>query len=128
MALRYNAAAFIEAYITYKTADGTIKTLEINDNRYGVIFAGSELPDGTKADAVYITLSSWFRELQNRVQLRPLDYDYLKATNWRSAAILRNRELCNLRLDPARQVDCLPPVLSISAPLPPSLATAPMTR
>ena len=78
-ALRQNAAAFIEASITYHANDGSLKSIEINDNRYGVIFTGSELPDGIKADAVYITLSSWFRDLQNRVQLRPLDYDYLKA-------------------------------------------------
>ena len=53
-ALLQNASAFITAKRSYKGTDGTERTAEISDTRYGVIFTGERFPDGGRADAVYI--------------------------------------------------------------------------
>jgi hypothetical protein len=47
--------------------------------RYSVILTGEKLPDGTKADAVYIVLNDVFINVINGAMTRPLDYDYLKS-------------------------------------------------
>jgi hypothetical protein len=44
-----------------------------------VIFTGEYLPDGTKADAVYLVLSDPYLDVLNHAPVRPLDYAYLKA-------------------------------------------------
>jgi hypothetical protein len=77
-ALYQNAAAFITAKVRYKLADGTKKTIEFGDTRYAVVFTGERLPDGRTADAVYIILHEFYREILDNVLARPLDYDYLK--------------------------------------------------
>ena len=43
-----------------------------------VVFTGEKLPDGRKADAVYIVLSDIYMQVINGAMTRPLDYDYLK--------------------------------------------------
>jgi hypothetical protein len=78
-ALRQNAFAAITAKVRYKGADGTERFTEINDTRYGVIFTGEKLPNGRRADAVYIVLHDFYREVLDNTMSRPLDYDYLKA-------------------------------------------------
>jgi hypothetical protein len=70
-ALLQNASAFITAKRTYKGSDGTQRTAEISDTRYGVIFTGEKFPDGKKADAVYITLHDSYIEILNTAQTRP---------------------------------------------------------
>ena len=77
-ALRQNASAFIIAKITYKKPDGRLKKLEADFTRYSVVFTGEELPDGRKADAVYILLNDVYMQVLNGAMTRPLDYDYLK--------------------------------------------------
>ena len=77
-ALRQNASAFITAKIKYRQKDGTQRTLEADFTRYHVVFTGEELPDGRKADAVYIILSDIYMQVINGATTRPLDYDYLK--------------------------------------------------
>ena len=77
-ALRQNAGAFITAKLTYKTVDKGEKMLEADFNRYGVIFTGEKLPDGRRADAVYVVFNEPYREVVNNAPMRPLDYDYLK--------------------------------------------------
>jgi hypothetical protein len=77
-ALRQNASTFISAKIAYKGLDGTEKTLEADFSRYSVIFTGERLPDGKKADAVYIILNDIYWQVLNDARNRPLDYDYLK--------------------------------------------------
>jgi hypothetical protein len=64
-ALRQNASAFIIAKFTYRTNDGTEKRVEADFTRDGVIFTGEKMPDGRKADAVYITLNDPYREVLN---------------------------------------------------------------
>jgi len=76
-ALHQNAGAYITAKLHYKTADGTERSLEAGFTRYGVVFTGGKLPDGTKADAVYLILNDPYWEVLNTAPTRPLDYDYL---------------------------------------------------
>lgn len=77
-ALHQNASAYITAKVRYVTRNGKEKTAEFGKNRYGVIFAGESLSDGTIADSVYLELNDWYRDILNSAKTRPLDYDYLK--------------------------------------------------
>jgi hypothetical protein len=78
-ALRQNAFAAITAKVRYRGLDGSERFTEINDTRYGVIFTGEKLPNGRRADAVYVVLHEFYREVLDNTMSRPLDYDYLKA-------------------------------------------------
>ena len=78
-AFSQNAGALITAKLDYTGKDGTTHTIELRSTRYGVIFVGERLPDGTKADAVYLALNPAFREVIRQAKTRPLDYEYLKA-------------------------------------------------
>ncbi len=77
-ALHQNASAYITANIFYKTKEHEEEYIEFGATRYDVIFTGRKLPDGKKADAVYIVLHELFHDFLNKVQTRPLDYEYLK--------------------------------------------------
>ena len=77
-ALLQNASAFITARLQYKGTDKRERTLEAGFSRYSVIFTGDRLPDGEKADAVYIELNTRYREVLNNALFRPLDYDYMR--------------------------------------------------
>jgi hypothetical protein len=77
-ALHQNAFAAITAKMSYKGKDGAEKTVEAGFTRYSLIFTGETLPDGRKADAVYLLLNEIYREILNSAQTRPLDYDYLR--------------------------------------------------
>ena len=77
-ALLQNASAFINARITYRTTDKAERSLEAAFSRYSVIFTGELLPDGHKADAVYLLLNDIYVDVLNNALLRPLDYDYLR--------------------------------------------------
>jgi hypothetical protein len=76
--LYQNASAFITAKIRYRRADRSEQSLEAGFTRYHVVFTGEELPDGRKADAVYIILSDIYMQVINGAMTRPLDYNYLK--------------------------------------------------
>ena len=78
-ALFQNASAFITARIQYRSGDGGEKTLEAGFSRYTVVFTGEKLPDGRKADGVYVVLNDTFIQVINGAMTRPLDYDYLKS-------------------------------------------------
>ena len=77
-ALHQNAGAYISAKRSYKAVDGTERTAEISDTRYGIIFTGEKFPDGSRADAVYLILHRAYRDILNSAPIRPLDYDYLR--------------------------------------------------
>jgi hypothetical protein len=77
-AFHQNAGAYITAKLRYKAKDGTEKTLEAGFTRYSVIFTGERLPDGRKADAVYLILNDIYLDVLNNAPTRPLDYEYLK--------------------------------------------------
>jgi hypothetical protein len=55
-AFHQNAGAYITANLKYKSLDGTERSLEAGFNRYSVYFTGQQLPDGSKADGVYLIL------------------------------------------------------------------------
>jgi hypothetical protein len=78
-ALHQNASAYITSKISYKTADGAERMLEAGFTRYSVILTGEKLPDGRKADGVYIILNDTFIQVINGAMTRPLDYEYLKS-------------------------------------------------
>lgn len=77
-AIHQNAGAYITAKMNYTGNDGVERTLEAGFTRYSVIFTGEKLPDGKRADAVYLILNEPYREVLNNAPVRPLDYDYLK--------------------------------------------------
>lgn len=77
-ALLQNASAFINARITYRTTEKAERSLEAAFSRYSVIFTGEQLPNGHKADAVYLVLNDIYMDVLNNALLRPLDYDYLR--------------------------------------------------
>lgn len=77
-ALRQNAFAAITAKLTYPCSDGSERRLEADFTRYSVIFTGEKLPDGRRADAVYIILNEPYREVLNYAPVRPLNYEYLR--------------------------------------------------
>jgi hypothetical protein len=79
VALRQNASTFITVKLSYTTIEGQHKTLEADFTRYSVIFTGESLPDGSKADAVYLNLNDVYWTILNEAPWRPQDYDYLKA-------------------------------------------------
>jgi hypothetical protein len=78
-ALYQNAFAGITTKTSYRSSDGAERTLEAGFNRYSIIFTGEKLPDGRKADAVYIALNDVFIQVINGAMTRPLDYDYLRS-------------------------------------------------
>jgi hypothetical protein len=65
----------INAKLHYKAADGTERRLEAGFTRYSVVFTGERLPNGKKADAVYLILNDPYWEVLNNAPTRPLDYD-----------------------------------------------------
>jgi hypothetical protein len=77
-ALLQNAFASITAKISYKTTDGAERTLEAGFSRYSVIFTGERLPNGKRANAVYLILNDVYMKILKEAQTRPLDYDYLR--------------------------------------------------
>jgi hypothetical protein len=74
-----NSFAGITAKTSFRQADGTEQTLEAGFTRYSVILTGEKLPDGRKADGVYVVLNDVFMQVINGAMTRPLDYDYLKS-------------------------------------------------
>jgi hypothetical protein len=78
-ALRQNAHTVIAVRLTYTDTQGGEHEVAFESTRYGVVFTGERLPDGRKADMVYIILNPPYRQVLNHAPTRPLDYDYLKA-------------------------------------------------
>jgi hypothetical protein len=78
-AFHQNASAYIVAKLCYVGRDGTERPLEAGFTRYSVVLTGEPLPDGTRAEAVYLLLSAPYREVLNHAPVRPLDYAYLTA-------------------------------------------------
>ncbi|HZS04825.1 MAG TPA: hypothetical protein VFD58_08315 [Blastocatellia bacterium] len=78
-ALLQNASTFIKCNLKYKDKAGSERTFNANFTRYSVIFTGEEFSDGRKADAVYLSLNEPYREILEHAQIRPLDFEYLKA-------------------------------------------------
>lgn len=97
-AILQNAFAAITARLTYKGNDGLERLLEAGFTRYSIIFTGERLPNGKKADAVYLVLNDPYWEVLNNAPERPLDYDYLKDL---TPAAQRFYEIISYRVFPA---------------------------
>jgi hypothetical protein len=78
-ALHQNASAYITANLLFQGNDGTEREFKFGATRYEVIFYGEKLPDGRKADAVYIIFHRSYHEMLRHARTRPLDYGYLKS-------------------------------------------------
>ena len=77
-AIHQNASAYIIASIEYNDKDGVKRKLEFGSSRYGVFFVGETLPNGKKADAVYVHFHDSYLSLIHHAPTRPLDYEYSK--------------------------------------------------
>jgi hypothetical protein len=77
-ALRQNAHTVLVVKIQYTDKNGVEQVAEFENTRYGVIFTGERLPNGSKADGVYLILNAPYRQVLNNAPVRPLDYNYLK--------------------------------------------------
>jgi hypothetical protein len=77
-ALAQNAGAFIDAHISFMDRNGEERRLSAQFTRYAVVHRDQKLPDGRKADQVYIVLQPVYLEVLNSARWRPLDFTYLK--------------------------------------------------
>ncbi len=74
-----NASTFIRAKVTYKTADNQEATLEGYFSRYNVFYRGHSLPEGRRAETVYISLNDPYYDLVREGKDRPLDLAYQRS-------------------------------------------------
>ena len=77
-ALGQNAGAFIDAKVTYKDRQGEERRLNAQFSRYAVVHRDQKLPDGRRADQVYVVLQPIYHEVLNNARWRPLNFSYLK--------------------------------------------------
>jgi hypothetical protein len=84
-ALARNAGATITCKLTYRTHDGKESELEQVFSRYSVVFSGKKLPNGEKADGVYVLLNSIYHHFLSEVMFRNLDVGYMKSLGQPSA-------------------------------------------
>ena len=77
--LGQNAGALIDAKISFKDRDGEERRLASQFTRYAVVHRDQKLPDGRRADQVYVVLQPIYLEVLNSARWRPLDFTYLKA-------------------------------------------------
>jgi hypothetical protein len=84
-ALARNAGATITCKLTYRTHDGKESELEQVFSRYSVVFTGKRLPNGEKADGVYVLLNSIYHHFLSEVMFRNIDVGYMKSLGQPSA-------------------------------------------
>lgn len=104
-ALQQNATTSITAKLSYQAMDGSERHLEAIFTRYSVVFTGERMPDGRKADAIYVIFNEPYWEVLNNAPMRPLDYDYLRElppTSQRFYEILSYRFYAALKYDRER--------------------------
>lgn len=77
-ALAQNAGAFIDAHVSFKDRAGQERRLSAQFTRYAVVHRDQKLPDGRRADQMYIVLQPVYLEVLNSARWRPLDFTYLK--------------------------------------------------
>lgn len=77
-ALEQNALTGITAKLNYKWADGSSHRIRTTFTRYGVVLTGKKLPNGQKADGVYILFNEPYLGIISNAPVRPINYGYLK--------------------------------------------------
>ena len=75
-AFRQNAGAVINTVLFYRANDGTEITIDGTFTCYGVFFTGKKLPDGRRADQIYISTTNEYHQVISTAPTRPLDYNY----------------------------------------------------
>lgn len=71
------SSAYIDFRIPIQFGKKT-EDVEGHNNRYGVFFRGERLPDGSKAEGVYIAWNFPFSRIVNEATTRPLNYELLQ--------------------------------------------------
>ena len=117
-ALRQNVGIIISAKIKYKRADGTEKSIEADFSRYGIVFTGEKLPDGTKASCVYLVLNNFYREILNIAPIQPQNWTHteMPAASHRFYVLLSSRMYATLESN-GREAKMLYSYLCERAPL-----------
>ena len=102
----------------YKRADGTEKSIEADFSRYGVVFTGEKLPDGTKANGVYLVLNKLYREILNVAPIQPQNWTHteMPAASHRFYVLLSSRMYATLESN-GREAKMLYSYLCERAPL-----------
>jgi len=97
-ALRQNVGIIVSAKIKQKLADGTERSLEAEFSRYGIAFTGEKLPDGTRANGVYLILSKLYQEILNCAPIQPQNWAHteMPAASHRFYVLLSSRMYATL--------------------------------
>lgn len=97
-ALRQNVGILISAKIKQKLIDGTERSLEADFSRYSVVFTGEKLPDGRRADRVYLILNKLYRDILNSAPIQPQNWAHtdLPAASHRFYVLLSGRMYATL--------------------------------
>lgn len=74
---RQNALLGITARVKYRNAQGREESIDSTFTRYTVYFRGQELPDGKKAETVFLGFNDPYLQVVNNSVTRPQDYQYL---------------------------------------------------
>jgi len=74
---RQNALLGITARVKYRNTEGREESVDATFTRYTVYFRGQELPDGTRAETVFIGFNDPYLQVVNNSLTRPQDYEYL---------------------------------------------------
>jgi hypothetical protein len=74
---RQNALLGLTARVKYRNAQGREDTIDATFTRYTVYFRGQELPDGTRAETVFLGFNDPYLQVVNNSVTRPQDYEYL---------------------------------------------------
>jgi hypothetical protein len=77
-ALGQNVGVFIDAYFSFEDRTGKERWVSRQFHRYAVVHRGEELPNGSKADQLYIVFHPVYLDILNSARWRPLDFAYLK--------------------------------------------------
>ena len=74
---RQNALLGITARVKYRNTEGREESVDATFTRYTVYFRGQELPDGTRAETVFLGFNDPYLAVLNNSVKRPQDYEYL---------------------------------------------------
>jgi hypothetical protein len=77
-ALGQNVGVFIDAYFSFEDRTGKERWISRQFHRYAVVHRGEDLPNGSKADQLYIVFHPVYLDILNSARWRPLDFAYLK--------------------------------------------------
>ena len=76
---RQNALLGITARVKYRNNQGREESVDATFTRYTVYFRGQELPDGRRAETVFLGFNDPFLQVVNNSVTRPQDYEYLSS-------------------------------------------------